>query len=125
MLIFREVEVPPFAHWTVRELYQLMRDRKIGISALSERAGVSDGTISRWRESLPRVDNIEAALNALGYAFRIEPMANGAREQAEQWFEERAAEKLRAYEARAQERAERRALMRRCRAIEREYRRRA
>lgn len=40
-------------------------DRGISISALERMAGLGNGTISRWNESSPRLDNIKEVADCL------------------------------------------------------------
>jgi len=60
-------------HWCVRRLFGVMQSTGVGVYALSARAGLAQGTISRWRQASPRIHNLEAAFNSLGWEIKIEP----------------------------------------------------
>lgn len=51
-----------------------MQGAGVGVYALSAQAGLAQGTISRWRRANPRIHNLEAAFNCLGWEIRVEPL---------------------------------------------------
>ena len=44
---------------------KIAKERKISISELERRAGLSNGSISKWRVSSPTVDNLKAVAKVL------------------------------------------------------------
>ena len=41
-------------------------ERKLSIKEIDQRAGLANGTIGKWAESTPRVDNLQAVAKVLG-----------------------------------------------------------
>lgn len=63
------------AHPLVRMFYRLLAEQQVTALDVAERAGLSAGTISQWRATYaPRVGNLDAALNVLGYRLAIVPI---------------------------------------------------
>ncbi len=59
--------VPKRAHPLVRTIFAEMNRQDMTLTELAEAAGFGRGTISDWRyRRAPKVDHLEAALNALG-----------------------------------------------------------
>jgi hypothetical protein len=70
-----KIPVPTHAHPIVRDLVRAMNVRGVSFETLSELAGVNDRTMSGWRKKhIPRLDNIEAALNGVGLRLAILPL---------------------------------------------------
>ena len=44
---------------------KLCTEKKISISQLEKEAGLGNGTISGWKESMPRIDSLQAVANVL------------------------------------------------------------
>lgn len=45
---------------------KLCAQRNISISQLEKEAGLGNGTISGWKESMPRIDSLQAVAKVLG-----------------------------------------------------------
>lgn len=59
-------------HPLVREMFDLLRETGLTLAALSDKAGLSRGTVVRWTEyHSPTVTSLDAALNAMGYELAI------------------------------------------------------
>lgn len=68
--------IPSRAHPLVKELYREMIRRRRTYADIAKESGVAGSTIRDWRSrSIPRVDLLEAALNAVGLRLEIVPMA--------------------------------------------------
>lgn len=69
----------------VEELFRLMEEIGYPAYLLSERAGVSHITMSRWKHGgySPRLFLFQATLEALGYRLKIEPIEGAAVERPE------------------------------------------
>ena len=53
-------------------VYMEMNRQRVGLLDLSERAGLGEGTITKWRKNRsPQVEALEAAINALGYELTV------------------------------------------------------
>lgn len=62
-------------HPLVRELYRLMKIKRMTQREVCRRAGCNDRMLHYWKTVYsPRVANLEAALNVLGYTLKIVPM---------------------------------------------------
>lgn len=69
------IPVPAHAHPVVRDLVRAMNMRGVSFDALASITGVNERTISGWRKNhVPRLDNIEAALNGVGLRLAILPL---------------------------------------------------
>jgi hypothetical protein len=69
---FQPVGVPEHSHPLVRRVFEEMNAQRYDTTALEAAAGVSASCIRSWRtRRTPRVDNLEAALNSLGFELRI------------------------------------------------------
>ena len=67
-----KLRVPAKAHPFVRALYREMLAQHAGVMEVSRRSGVCKDTLSRWRYSnTPDLENIQAALNAVGLELRV------------------------------------------------------
>jgi len=65
---FRKMRVPTKGHKAIIHLFNEMNHQQISASDLSKRAGLGFHTIWDWRDRRsPSVNNLEAALNALGF----------------------------------------------------------
>lgn len=59
-------------HPVVRQFFDLLNDEHACMCEVAARAGVRRGTVGDWRNRrMPRVDLIDAALNALGYRLAV------------------------------------------------------
>lgn len=63
---------PP--HPFVRLILSKMRDDHLTYAALGKLSGLTPSTIHHWNKVQPRLHNIEAVLNALGYRLKIVPI---------------------------------------------------
>ncbi|BAE51518.1 helix-turn-helix domain-containing protein [Paramagnetospirillum magneticum] len=70
---FHEITVPKSGvSWIVRWVFEQMNDQRIGHGDLTERAGISENTITKWRKrSSPNFATVEAVVNALGYEIKL------------------------------------------------------
>lgn len=65
----------PHAPRLVQQLMEKIRQQRATVEMVEERAGLGNNTVNRWRhESVPRLDNFEAAANALGYELVLREM---------------------------------------------------
>lgn len=72
-----QIPIPSHAHPLVRRLIEIANEQMTTLSEVGERAGQSPKTISNWRyRSVPRLDNFEACLNAMGYELIVREMKN-------------------------------------------------
>jgi hypothetical protein len=56
----------------VRFLFEEIDRQQVRMKHLSERTGITATAMAKWRtHHSPNIDNIEAALNALGYTLKI------------------------------------------------------
>ena len=77
--------INPAVNPLVAELFRIMEEVGYPAYLLSERAGVSSITMSRWKGGgfSPRLFLFEATLEALGYRLRIEPIEGAVVERPE------------------------------------------
>lgn len=69
---FRKLKIPARAHPLVREMTAIQNTVHCGIAEMAERSGVSKSAIHNWQHSnVPRVSDLQACLNALGYELAI------------------------------------------------------
>jgi lambda repressor-like predicted transcriptional regulator len=69
------IKVPRSAHPIVRDLIRAMNMQMVSFANLSKETGVSADTMQGWRTRyVPRLDNIEAALNGVGLRLAILPL---------------------------------------------------
>lgn len=69
---FRKLTIPTQAHPLVRLLFDKMNYERIGLTDVAERAGIARETFKGWRSKhCPKVDDIEACFNVLGYSLTI------------------------------------------------------
>lgn len=62
------------AHPLVRRLLHIMNEQRASIPLVDKRAGLGRDVIRNWKtRTIPRVDNLEAAFNVLGYELTIRP----------------------------------------------------
>lgn len=67
-----KIPIPPHAHPLIRQLVRRANQEMTTLSEIADRAGMPRATISDWRYSrMPRLDNFEAALNAMGLKLAI------------------------------------------------------
>lgn len=45
---------------------EICRERHISVSSLERQAGVGNGTITKWNENSPSLDNLQKVADALG-----------------------------------------------------------
>lgn len=66
--------IPEHAHPLVRQLVEILNKKKLTFTELARAAGITGAALASWRyRHNPRIDNFEAALNALGYELQIVP----------------------------------------------------
>ena len=75
-----KLTVPRHAHPFVRQLIAAIIRQGRTCRAVAEEAGLERTSFYQWRRVLPRLDNLEAALNVLGYRLAIVPMADAEEE---------------------------------------------
>lgn len=69
---FRHHHVPGAVNPIVRKLFEEMNSQCCTASELAERAGVPPETFKAWkRYTVPRLDTVEACLNALGLELQV------------------------------------------------------
>jgi len=62
----------------VRFLFKEMEKKQIHELDFARRVGIERNTIRNWRiQTMPRVDTLDAALNALGYRLAVVPIEGG------------------------------------------------
>lgn len=72
---FQQLSVPETAHPLVRELWRHMNDQRAPLRDVAEKAGVGYNAMVGWRtRRLPRIDDLEACFNVLGYTLRPSPL---------------------------------------------------
>jgi len=65
-------------HSCVRFLFKEMEKKQIHELDFARRVGIERNTIRNWRiQTMPRVDTLDAALNALGYRLAVVPIEGG------------------------------------------------
>jgi hypothetical protein len=70
-----QLDIPRGAHPLVRRLFEEANRQQTTLTEIAERAGLRRGTIGQWgRKNNPRVHDLEAALNVLGYGLVVRPM---------------------------------------------------
>ena len=69
---FMPVRVPERGHPIVRFLFDEVNRQRMPLVALHDRAGLGRDTMRAWKRSSPRIDNVEASLNAPGYRLAVE-----------------------------------------------------
>lgn len=45
---------------------EICKERNISVSSLERKAGVGNGTITKWNENSPSLDNLQKVADALG-----------------------------------------------------------
>jgi len=65
-------------HWLMRRIRFLIDEHEVTCSAVERRAGIALQSIERWNRTKPRLENVEAALEALGYELCIRRAADHA-----------------------------------------------
>lgn len=64
-------------HPLVRRLYEVLNQQQAQVTEVAAEAGVTKGTMWSWkRRTMPRVDDLDAAFNVLGYRLAAVPIAN-------------------------------------------------
>jgi hypothetical protein len=67
--------IPKHSHWAVRRLVLRLNDEQTTMTEACARAGIARTSIWNWANSYhPRIDEIEAALNAVGLALQVVEM---------------------------------------------------
>lgn len=70
-----QIAVPQDVNPIVRDLFRAMNTSGMSMASLAEMVGISEDTLRGWRKNhVPRLDNIEAALNGVGLRLAIVPM---------------------------------------------------
>lgn len=70
-----QIAVPPNVNPIVRDLFRAMNTSGVSVDALADVVGISEATLRGWRKNhVPRLDNIEAALNGVGLRLAILPL---------------------------------------------------
>lgn len=65
--------IPAHAHWAVRRLVRGLNANQTTMTEACKRAGLPRTSIWNWaNEYHPRIDDLEAALNAVGLRLKIE-----------------------------------------------------
>lgn len=68
------IPIPKHAHPLVRGLVEAMNDQQTTFKEVYERAGLGHTTMGKWcHSSMPRIDQLDAALNVLGLRLMIGP----------------------------------------------------
>ena len=64
-------------HWMVKIIWDDIIAGDLSTEHLTKVSGVSRSIIRRWRNgrNAPRIENVEAVLNALGYEIKVAKMA--------------------------------------------------
>ncbi len=63
-----EIPIPAHAHPLVRQFVQAMNSQKKTMREVARKAGLEENTVYSWRyRQNPKIENFEAAVNALGY----------------------------------------------------------
>ena len=77
MRYFRKHSAPNNSHRLVRELVDRMNDERVTRHHLTVKAGVGKDVIRDWthRRFTPRLENLEACLQVLGYELVIQKRA--------------------------------------------------
>jgi hypothetical protein len=74
-----KLQWPRHAHPVVRRLYAEANEQRTTLSEIADRAGLRPSTISQWgNRNHPRLDQIEAALNALDLDLVVVPRGGRA-----------------------------------------------
>lgn len=67
--------VPHKLHPTLEFLFDEMRFSRVSVTELARVAGLADCVVSAWRRGInPRLNNLEAALNTMGYTLAAVPL---------------------------------------------------
>ena len=69
--VYRRPPELQHAHPLVRRFYELAIEQKRFLGKIAKEAGVDPHTIGKWRHAMPRVDNLQAVLNVMGYELVI------------------------------------------------------
>jgi len=69
-----QLDIPKHCHPFVRFIFRRMNSDNVTFRQLGKRSGVDASTIHQWDNMNPRIHNIEAVLNALGYCLKIVPL---------------------------------------------------
>jgi DNA-binding phage protein len=65
-------------HSCVRFLFKEMEKKQIHELDFARHVGIERNTVRNWRvQTMPRVDTLDAALNALGYKLAVVPIEGG------------------------------------------------
>ena len=74
----RHPNVPLRGHAAVKALFVLMEESGVTVNQLAKEAGIYYNAMYRWKTGHgATVDNLEAALNVLGYRLVVVPLDTG------------------------------------------------
>ena len=69
------LKTPAHCHWAVRWLVAELNVQKMASQYMCTKAGIHINTVTEWaNHRIPRIDNIEACINVLGYKLMIVPI---------------------------------------------------
>lgn len=78
---YRRKPIPDKAHPLVRELHRLRHEEALSLDDLAQRSGISRATIWNWNSrTVPKITDLEACYNVLGYTLRPSKKENLRRE---------------------------------------------
>lgn len=66
-LRFRKWAEQPVSHPFVRALFRGMNEQQVTGIMMEERAGINRGTLTAWRNHSPKITDLEACFNVLGW----------------------------------------------------------
>lgn len=71
-LRFYKKPVPPNVHPIIKVMFEQANEQQASWKVIADRAGVDESAIAKWGVSRsPRLANIEAVLNVLGYTITV------------------------------------------------------
>ena len=77
---FRAIKPPDRAHPLVRQMFDEMNEQQCSQQTMSERSGINKNTFRSWRtKAVPRIDDLEACLNVLGFEIVVRPIKDTGR----------------------------------------------
>lgn len=67
-----QLKIPDHVHPLIRRLFCEMSSQQIGVVEMAEKSGIHKDTFRRWRDkSEPRLSDLDACFNVLGYELTI------------------------------------------------------